>query len=121
MNEKRKHRRLACRMKAVVTRTLPDRKTVVNEFGVSSLSSGGVFIMAEDLSLFDLNEEIHVIVEDGEDRFYDGRARVMRSARVFAGDKKLTMSGFGLMFIDVLPDYFTRIDGRVSRNNPVIL
>jgi c-di-GMP-binding flagellar brake protein YcgR len=121
MVERRKHRRLSCRMKTVVTKTLPDRRTMVMEFELNSLSAGGVFIAAEDLSLFDLGEDLAVVIEDAEDRFYEGRARVVRSARVFSPEKKLTQSGYGLMFIDAPPEYLTRIDRHVAKNAPVIL
>ena len=121
MVERRKHRRLSCRMKTVVTRTLPDGKTVVMEFSLNSLSAGGAFISSEDLSLFDLDEEVALVIEDAEDRFYDGRARVVRSSRVFSPEHKLAESGFGLMFTDAPPEYLDLIDRHVTKYNPIIL
>ena len=62
-----------------------------------------------------------VNIEDGEDCFYSGKARVVRSARAFQEDKKVDRSGFGMMFIDPPPEYLTRIDKHVEKYNPIIL
>lgn len=88
---------------------------------LNSLSVGGAFISSEDLSVFDLEEEFAIVIEDAEDRFYEGRARVVRSSRVFSPEHKLTQSGYGLMFIDAPPEYLTRIDRHVAKHNQVIL
>lgn len=121
MVERRKHRRVLCNVKTVIDRALPDGRSVHLELMSESLSCGGVFVVSEDLSLFDLGEDVRIKIEDGEDCFYDGKARVVRSARYFLEDKKVDRSGFGLMFIDPPPDYLSRIDRRVEKNNPVIL
>jgi c-di-GMP-binding flagellar brake protein YcgR len=121
MVERRKHKRFICHLKTVIDRTLPDGKRRHLEFRSESLSGGGVFILSEDLSLFDLGEDVAVVVEDDEDRYYEGKARVVRSARYFTEDKKIDRSGFGLMFIDPPPEYLTKIDKRVGNNDTVIL
>jgi hypothetical protein len=110
-----------CNLKTVIDRTLPDKRRIHLEFLSESLSCGGVFILSEDLSLFDLGEDVRVKIEDEEDCFYDGRARVVRSARYFAEDEKIDRSGFGMMFIDPPPQYMTIIDKHVEKNNPIIL
>lgn len=115
MVEKRKHQRISCRLKTVIRKRLADHNTVVMEFISANLSLGGIFISSEDLSLFDLGEEISVLIEDEKDRFYEGRARVVRSARVFTEDKRLTESGYGLMFIDLNPEFTAMIKGRTEK------
>ena len=69
------------------------------QFISMNLSEGGIFISTEDLSLFDLGEELGVIVRKETDRLYEGRAKVVRSARVFESEEAITESGFGLMFL----------------------
>ena len=70
------------------------------QFMSKDLSEGGIFVVTDDLSLFDLSEEVAIIVEKGRSRYYEGSARVVRSARFFGGEGTLTESGFGLMFIE---------------------
>jgi hypothetical protein len=110
-----------CNLKTVIDRTLPDGRHVHQELLSESLSCGGVFILSEDLSLFDLGEEVGVVIEDDEDCFYDGKARVVRSARYFAENEKIDRSGFGMMFIDPPPEYLTRIDHHITKHNSIIL
>jgi c-di-GMP-binding flagellar brake protein YcgR len=82
------------------------------EFRTHDVSEGGIFISTEDLSLFDLGEELEIMVEDEDERFYEGRARVVRSAKVFTEEGSRIESGFGLMFL--FPD--RELSGMLSRN-----
>ena len=100
MAEKRQHNRTPLQIKTLVRKPMPDGGTVVMEFRSKDLSRGGVFVSTEDLSIFDLGEEIEVLVDDRGERFYTGNARVVRSARIFSEDGTQTESGFGLMFIE---------------------
>jgi c-di-GMP-binding flagellar brake protein YcgR len=81
------------------------------EFRTNDVSEGGIFISTENLSLFDLGEELEIMVEDEGERFYEGRARVVRSARVFTEEGRRIESGFGLMFL--FPD--REMSGMLSR------
>ena len=69
------------------------------QFVSKDLSKGGVFICTEDLSILDLGDEVDVIVEKGKERYYEGRGKVVRSARMFNADDALGEGGYGLMFI----------------------
>jgi c-di-GMP-binding flagellar brake protein YcgR len=119
MGERRKHQRFVCGMKVIVTKTLPDWKKFILEFVLSDISAGGVFIPAEDLSLFDLCEELNIVITDAAERFYEGKALVVRSARVFSAERKPAQSGYGLKFVDAPPEFLTRIERRVAARNPI--
>jgi hypothetical protein len=71
----------------------------VMEFRTRDMSSGGIFISTEDLSLFDLGDEVEILVDDSGERYYEGKARVVRSARVFSEEGNPVENGFGLMFL----------------------
>jgi hypothetical protein len=75
----------------------------IMEFRTRDISSGGIFISTEDLSIFQLGDEVEVLVDDGGERYYEGRARVVRSARIFSEEGNPVESGFGLMFL--MPDF----------------
>ena len=98
------NKRRAQRVPAVITsflrKALPDGGYALMQFMSKDLSEGGIFVVTDDLSLFDLSEEVAIIVEKGRSRYYEGSARVVRSARFFGGEGTLTESGFGLMFIE---------------------
>lgn len=68
------------------------------QFMSRDLSEGGIFICTDDLSVFDLGDELQLIVEKDKSRYFEGRAQVVRSVRTFGSDQILTDSGFGLMF-----------------------
>jgi hypothetical protein len=83
----------------------------IMEFRTRDLSTGGIFLSTEDLSIFDLGDEVEILVDDSGDRYYEGRARVVRSARVFSGEGNPVESGYGLMFLS--PD--GEFNGMLSR------
>ena len=105
-------RRIADRERVNITtylrKTMPDGKYALMEFRSINLSPGGIFISTEDLGMLDLDEEVEIMVSasapalsaETDSSFYEGRARVVRSARVFDSAQLLTDSGFGLMFLD---------------------
>jgi hypothetical protein len=71
----------------------------IMEFRTRDMSSGGIFISTEDLSIFDLGEEVEILVDDSGERYYEGRARIVRSARKFTDEGSPVESGYGIMFL----------------------
>jgi hypothetical protein len=71
----------------------------IMEFRTRNMSAGGIFISTEDLSVFDLGDEVEILVDDQGNRYFEGKARVVRSARVFTSEGNPIESGFGLMFL----------------------
>jgi hypothetical protein len=100
MEEKRKSPRKKIAVTTLLRREKPEGGHAVMEFRSSDLSFGGVFISTEDLSILDLGEEIEILVDANREKYYEGRARVVRSARVFSEEGGQVDSGFGLMFLN---------------------
>ena len=100
MKDKRDHERKRVEIKAYVRKVMPDGGMAIMEFRSNNLSQGGMFISTEDVSLFDLGEEIEILVDDRGEKFYNGTAKVVRSAREFDREGGQTESGFGLMFLN---------------------
>ena len=98
-SDKRKSARKPVHLTTYIRKELPAGGYSLMQFLSKDLSEGGVFISADDLSLFDLGEELTIIVDQQRKRFFEGQARVVRSARVFESSEEITDSGFGLMFI----------------------
>ncbi len=71
----------------------------IMEFRTRDMSTGGAFISTEDLSIFDLGEEVEILVDDRGARYYEGKARIVRAARVYTEEGSPVESGFGLMFL----------------------
>lgn len=78
----------------------PEGGHAIMEFKSGDLSFGGVFISTEDLSILDLGDEFEILVDANKEKYYEGSARVVRSARVFSEEGKQIDSGFGLMFLN---------------------
>ena len=98
MDEKRKFERKQVVLTTYIRKIMPDGGITLMEFISKDLSKGGIFILTEDLSIFDLGENLNILVDDGGERFYEGVAKAVRSARVFNPEGEQTESGFGLMF-----------------------
>jgi hypothetical protein len=96
--EKRNGARKRMALTTVVRKPLSHRGNVIMEFMSRDLAEGGIFILTEDLSLFDLGEELEILIDDAGRRYYEGRAKVVRSARIFSDRMERLESGFGLMF-----------------------
>ncbi len=119
MSEKRKAVRKPVLITTVIRKTTPAGKAAkgtamgyeILEFRTRDLSTGGIFLSTEDLSIFDLGEEVEILVDDDGARYYEGKARVVRSARVFSGEGNPVESGYGLMFLS--PD--GEFDGMLTR------
>ncbi|MBN1411683.1 MAG: PilZ domain-containing protein [Spirochaetales bacterium] len=101
MEEKREYDRKNIVLKTIITKTLPSGEQKVMEFLSKDLSYGGVFILSEDLKIFELGEEIEIKVVDRNSEGYAGKASVIRSAMVFYKENEVTHSGFGLMFTNL--------------------
>jgi hypothetical protein len=83
-----------------VRKELPAGGYSVAQFVSRDLSEGGVFIGTDDLSLFDVGEELSIMVDQDRMRLFEGQARVVRSSRTFGSSDMITQSGFGLRFTD---------------------
>ena len=100
MEEKRDNNRKMMNLKTVVRKVPVSGGYAIMEFLSLDLSMGGIFISTENLSLFELGEEIEILVDTGKKKFYEGKARVVRSARFFEENDTQLDSGFGLMFLN---------------------
>ena len=100
MTERRRFARRRAFITTIVRKNRPQRGQSVMEFISLDLSPGGVFISTGQLRLFDLGEEVQIMVDCGRRQFREGRARVVRSARVFCAAGGQVESGFGLMFVE---------------------
>ncbi|MBN1699660.1 MAG: PilZ domain-containing protein [Spirochaetales bacterium] len=99
MRDKREYKRKTFLIKTIVKKVLPNGDTSIMEFVSTNLSEGGIFILSEDLSIFDLGEEFDIIVDYNKKRYYEGKVRLVRSARNFSKANELKKSGYGLMFL----------------------
>jgi len=99
MEEKRRDERKKVQVTTLVRKPRSDGGHVILQFTSGDLSLGGVFISTEDLSVLELAEEIEVLVDSDGTKYYEGTARVVRSARVFSQEGGQIDSGFGLMFL----------------------
>jgi hypothetical protein len=111
-------RRLSERKRVMVTTTIRKRKSddeyEIMEFRSRDLCIGGIFISTEDLGIFELGEELEILIDDDGHKYYKGKARVVRSARVLSKQGELTDSGFGLMFTSPDPDFLEIIQKKIS-------
>jgi len=111
-------RRHAERKRVMVTTIVRKRKGreeyEIMEFRSRDLCIGGIFISTEDLSLFDLGEELEILIDDDGRKYYKGKAKVVRSARVLSKEGELTDSGFGLMFTSPDPDFMEIIQKKLA-------
>jgi hypothetical protein len=84
------------------------------EFRTRDMSTGGIFISTEDLSIFDLGDEVEILVDDAGERYYEGKSRVVRAARVFSEEGTPIESGFGLMFLSPDADFAGMLERRLK-------
>ena len=89
----------------LVRRGGEDDQVEIMEFRSRDLCIGGIFISTEDLGLFQLGEDVEILIDDDGRKYYKGRAKVVRSSRLLSRDGELTDSGFGLMFTSPDPDF----------------
>ncbi len=105
MEEKRDDERKKITVTTIVRKMKPAGGQAIMEFRSRDLSRGGLFISTENLDLFDLGEEIEILVDHNGEKFYEGKAQVVRSARVFGEESKILDCGYGLMFINPGEDF----------------
>lgn len=105
MQEKRSSTRKTLELVTVVRKPLSHQGQAVMEFMSRDLSGEGIFILCEDLSLFDLGEELDILIDNKGERYYQGNARVVRSARLIPDQDARPESGFGLMFVEPTDDF----------------
>lgn len=103
--EKRNSGRKKVFLTTYVRKELPGGGYTLMQFMSRDLSEGGIYISADDLSLFDLGEELSIMVDRDRQRLYEGRAKVVRSARVFESEEIVSESGYGLMFTGIDADF----------------
>ena len=94
--EKRGSQRKQVAVTTFVRQTLPDGTPKLVQFRSRDLSNSGIFVLTHDLDLYDVGEELEVIVSQGKHDYYMGKAKVVRSTRDLPEDGE---SGFGLTFV----------------------
>ena len=119
MADKRKTQRKPAVITTVIRKALQgvkpaDGEYEIMEFRTRNVSGGGLFISTEDLSLFDLGEEVEILVDENANRYYEGKARIVRSARVFTEAGNPVESGYGLMFLAPDADFVGMISRRIG-------
>jgi hypothetical protein len=121
MDERRSTDRARVSIESFLRKTMPDGKVSIMEFRSVNLSPTGVFLSTEDLGVLDLDEEVELMVSgvaDGEKtQYYEGRARVVRSARVFTEKDTLAESGFGLMFLEADKEFSAAVAARLAADS----
>ena len=100
MKDQRKGERKKMVITTVIRKAKPEGGYAIFEFRSRDLSEGGIFIFTENLTLLDLGEEIELLVDVNEKKYYEGQGRVVRSSRAFTEEGRQTESGFGIMFVD---------------------
>ncbi|MBA7485467.1 MAG: hypothetical protein GH155_01900 [Spirochaeta sp.] len=105
MEEKRENERKAITVTTIVRKMKPAGGQAIMEFCSRDLSRGGLFISTENLELFDLGEEIDILVDHNGEKYYEGTAEVVRSARVFGEEGEIVDCGYGLMFLNPGEDF----------------
>ena len=113
--DKRKSERRKVHLTTFVRKELPGGGYSLMQFMSRDLSEGGIFVSTDDLSLFDLGEELSVIVDQDRQRLFEGQAKTVRSARIYESSDTLTESGFGLMFTGDSPVFLEMIREQLSQ------
>ncbi len=112
--ESRKKERRSISIISFIRKPLPGGGYTLMQFLSKNLSIGGIFVITEDLSIFDMDDELEILLDDDGNKFYEGKAKVVRSARVFSDENQLTESGFGLLFLDSTPELSAMLEKRIS-------
>ncbi len=117
VKDKRKSERKKIVVTTVVRKQTPSGEYSVMEFQSKDMSLGGIFICSEDLSIFDLGEEVEILVDDGGQKYYEGKARIVRSARILEAEGEQTESGFGLMFLNPDKEFKTMLVRKLEKGS----
>lgn len=121
MKERRKYPRKNRRIKTILKKFLPDKKYLITELESKNLSLGGIFVCTEDLNLFDLGEEVEIIVLENGENYYDGKARVVRSAQIYSERDDSIESGFGLMFVEPSKEFLNMLSRTLEKEGNIII
>jgi hypothetical protein len=113
--DKRVKGRKKIQLTTFVRKELPAGGFSLMQFISRDLSEGGIYISTDDLSLFDLGEEISIIVDQNREQLFEGQAVVVRSARIFESTEAITESGFGLMFKGDNPAFTAMVTDQLSK------
>lgn len=89
-------KRNAVRAQVRVIGTLTSERGGSLEFETENLSTDGVFLISEDLSLFEIGSEVDLGLCAGEEELYRGPAVVVRAQKVSQNGGSLPVSGYGL-------------------------
>lgn len=111
MNEKRKYERKLAGYTSYIRKKLPQGGETLMQFVTMNVSENGIFILSDDLSLFDLGDIVELMVDNQRDRYFEGKARVVRSVRTFSEEGSPTESGYGIMLMEPSSEYL----GMVSK------
>jgi len=103
--EKRMSERKELSLMTFIRKKLSDGNQNLMQFQSKDLSTGGIFLTTENLSLFQLGEECEILIDDHGDRLVETNAKVVRGARVFSDKGDQVISGYGLMFFDPDDDF----------------
>jgi hypothetical protein len=114
MQERRQGERKRVMVTTTIRKTKGNDEYEIMEFRSRDLCIGGIFISTEDLGLFELGEDLEILIDDDGRKYYKGKAKVVRSARVLSKHGELTDSGFGLMFTSPDPDFLEIIEKKIS-------
>ncbi len=117
IRDKRQSERKKIVVTTVVRKQTPSGKYSIMEFQSKDMSLGGIFICSEDLSIFDLGEEVEILVDDNGNKYYEGKARIVRSARILNEEGGQTESGFGLMFLNPDKEFKTMLVQKLEKTN----
>jgi len=105
MKEKRDDKRKKLTVTTIVRKMKSAGGQAIMEFRSRDLSRGGLFVSTENLDLFDLGEEIEILVDHKGEKYYEGKAEVVRSARIFGEEGEILDCGYGLMFLNPGKDF----------------
>lgn len=120
MEEKRQFERKNKRFVVFARKRFVDGSTKIIQMMTKDLSMGGIFVQTDDLYLFDLGEDVDILIDDDGQRYYEGTSKVVRSARVLTKEDNQT-SGYGMMFVspdddlqEMLKYYISEEDGEAG-------
>lgn len=114
MEEKRDNERKKIAVTTIVRKIKPAGGQAIMEFRSRDLSRGGLFISTENLDLFDLGEEIEILVDQKGEKYYEGKAEIVRSARIFGKESEILDCGYGLMFMNPGEDFIEMLLERLA-------
>lgn len=99
MEEKRQFTRKNKRFVVFARKTFVDGSTKIIQMMTKDLSMGGLFVQTDDLYLFDLGEDVDILIDDDGQRYYEGSSKIVRSARILTKEDENLTSGYGMMFV----------------------